>query len=153
VRRDSNGELISTDNGADFDPGITTPNGGWNAPLGDLAKYAAFLTDAVPPGGSRAHYETVLGRTSLREMWQAILPMSEGYQAGEGQRIGLSFFLVERGGRQLIGHTGSQAGFRAFFYFDPDRRSAVIAAFNTTNLVSPTTAAFERLQRAAQDLL
>jgi hypothetical protein len=27
----------------EFDPGITIPNGGWNAPLGDLVTYLAFI--------------------------------------------------------------------------------------------------------------
>jgi CubicO group peptidase (beta-lactamase class C family) len=53
------------DQGADFDPGITTPNGGWNAPIGDLAIYTAFLTNTVPPGGSRTNYDVVLSRASL----------------------------------------------------------------------------------------
>jgi CubicO group peptidase (beta-lactamase class C family) len=48
--------------------------------------------------------------------------------------MGLSFFLVHDGDRSVIGHTGSQAGFRAFFYFQPATRTAVVAAFNTTNL-------------------
>ncbi|HEY7394927.1 MAG TPA: serine hydrolase domain-containing protein, partial [Gemmatimonadaceae bacterium] len=39
VQRDSSGPERVVDNGADFDPGITSPNGAWNAPLGDLAKY------------------------------------------------------------------------------------------------------------------
>src|SRR3989449_7165871 len=30
-------------NGRDFDPGITIPNGGWNAPLGDVARWVACL--------------------------------------------------------------------------------------------------------------
>jgi len=34
------------DNGTDFDPGITMPNGGWNAPLTDLVSYLAFLTES-----------------------------------------------------------------------------------------------------------
>ena len=153
VRRDSAGATAVVDNGADFDPGITTPNGGWNAPLGDLAKYAAFLTDAVVPGGSRALYDTVLPRASLQEMWRPVVPMAEGYEAAPGQQIGLSFFLIERGGRQLIGHTGSQAGFRSFLYFDPAARTAVIVAFNTTNLANPADALFRRLQQAALDLL
>src|ERR1051325_2396591 len=61
VRKDSAGtgtQLV--DNGADFDPGITSPNGAWNAPLGDLVKYAAFLTDAMLPGMSRERYDVVL---------------------------------------------------------------------------------------------
>jgi len=153
VRTDSAGARAVVDNGADFDPGITTPNGGWNAPLGDLAKYAAFLTDAVPLGGTRVHYGTVLARSTLAEMWQPVVPMTQGYEAAADQFMGLSFFLIRRGDRLLIGHTGSQAGFRSFLYFDPVRRTAVIAAFNTTNLASPTTGAFQRLQRAALELL
>lgn len=153
VRRDSAGGTRVIDNGADFDPGITTPNGGWNAPLVDLAGFVAFLTDAVLPGGSRAHYDTVLQRSSLQEMWQPVIPMSQGYEAGADRQMGLSFFLIHRGDRQLLGHTGSQAGFRAFCYFDPATRTGVIAAFNTTNQASPATAAYQRLQQAAQDLL
>jgi len=153
LRPDSAGGRSVVDNGADFDPGITTPNGGWNAPLGDLAKYAAFLTDTVLPGGSREHYGVVLKRSTLAEMWQPVVPMTQGYEAAAEQFMGLSFFLIRRGERMLIGHTGSQAGFRSFLYFDPVRRTAVIAAFNTTNLASPASGAFQRLQQAALELL
>src|SRR3954471_22117260 len=45
VRKDSLGREQVVDNGADFDPGITSPNGAWNAPLGDLVKYVSFLTN------------------------------------------------------------------------------------------------------------
>lgn len=153
VRRDSTGAVQVVDNGADFDPGITTPNGGWNAPLEDLVKYTAFLTDAVVPGGSREHYETVLRRGSLEEMWQPVVPMLQGYEASADQHMGLSFFLLEQAGVRLIGHTGSQAGFRAFFYFNPQNRTGVIAAFNTTNLAAPATAAYQRVHAAALALL
>src|SRR5216117_1749281 len=44
VEGDSAGHEAVVDRGADFDPGVTIPNGGWNAPLGDLATYLAFLT-------------------------------------------------------------------------------------------------------------
>ena len=37
------------------------------------------------------------------------------------------------GGARFIGHTGHQAGFRSFFYFNPKTAAAVIAVFNTTN--------------------
>lgn len=66
--------------GADFDPGITTPNGGWNAPLDDLVTYVAFLTNLIPAGGSQARYDVVLSRASLKEMWTPVAPMA----AGEG---------------------------------------------------------------------
>lgn len=40
---------VVTDNRAEFDPGITIPNSGWNAPVSDLATYVAFLTGAAAP--------------------------------------------------------------------------------------------------------
>jgi CubicO group peptidase (beta-lactamase class C family) len=141
------------DNGADFDPGITTPNGGWNAPLGDLAKYVAFLTDAVVPGMSRDRYNVVLSRTSLEEMWRPVQPMSQSYEAAPEEWMGLSFFILQRGGIKLLGHTGSQAGFRSFMFFNPQNRTGIVAAFNTTNFVAPATTAFERMRNAGLDLL
>ena len=47
VIRDASGNETVQDNGADFDPGITIPNGGWNAPLRELATYLGFLTNAT----------------------------------------------------------------------------------------------------------
>jgi CubicO group peptidase (beta-lactamase class C family) len=46
--------------------------------------------------------------------------------------MGLSFFGTREEGVTIMGHTGSQAGFRAFMYFDPVKRTAVLVAFNTT---------------------
>ncbi|MDH5233682.1 MAG: beta-lactamase family protein [Gemmatimonadota bacterium] len=153
VRDSATGAPRTVDNGADFDPGITTPNGGWNAPLQDLATYVAFLTDAVPLGGSRANYPHVLSRASLEEMWTPVVPMDAGYEASSGQWMGLSFFLRRNGSQRLIGHTGSQAGFRSFFYFDPATGAAIIAVFNTTNQAAPATAAYEKLTARALALL
>ena len=53
--------------------GITVSNGGLNAPLGDMARYLAFLLAAVPPDSDAAN---VLARGSLEQMWQPVLPMS-----------------------------------------------------------------------------
>src|SRR2546430_6283821 len=47
VVRDSAGHEAVVANGRDFDPGITIPNGGWNAPLGDLARWVGFLSGAA----------------------------------------------------------------------------------------------------------
>ncbi|CAN5885034.1 hypothetical protein BH23GEM9_BH23GEM9_00260 [soil metagenome] len=141
------------DNGADFDPGITTPNGGWNAPAEDLARYVAFLTNTVPPDGTRAHHDTVLKRSSIHEMWQPVVPMTTGYQAATDQHMGLSFLLLRRGTHQLIGHTGSQAGFRSFLYFNATTGTAVIVAFNTTSSVNPATTPYAQLHEAALNLL
>src|SRR3989440_9271584 len=123
--RDSAGHRAVVANGRDFDPGITIPNGGWNAPLSDLAQYLAFLT-----GG-----DVVLKRSSLQEMWQARYLAVEPVAgvATPADSIGLSFFILWRSGARFVGHTGHQAGFRSFFYINPATGSGVGAAFNTTN--------------------
>ena len=155
VRKDSasrSGSIV-IDNGADFDPGITSPNGAWNAPLSDLVKYTAFFTNALLPGMSRERYDVVLPRATLEEMWRPGKPMAQSYESNPQQWMGLSFFIRDRNGQRILGHTGSQAGFRSFFYFDPKNGSAIIAAFNTTNNASPASAAQRRMQEAALDLL
>ena len=153
VRKDSTGRPGLIDNGADFDPGITSPNGAWNAPLSDLVKYTAFFTNAMLPGMSRERYDIVLPRKTLDEMWKPVKPMSQSYESNPQMWMGLSFFIRDRNGQRILGHTGSQAGFRSFFYFDPKNGSAIIAAFNTTNTASPASAAQRRMQEAAFDLL
>ena len=120
-------------NGRDFDPGITIPNGGWNAPLADLATYAAFLTNASLGDSARGRlYDVVLKRSSLDEMWRAVVPYG-GEEGKKGDGMGLSFFIHPRGETTVVGHTGSQAGFRAFLYINPKTRDAVTAAYNSTN--------------------
>lgn len=112
-------------NGLDFDTGITVSNGGLNAPLEDMVKYLAFLlgksagaTGAIP----------VLARRSLEEMWRPVLPTSG---EASGDSVALSFFIRRAGGVRVIGHTGSQRGFRSFFYIEPVSGTAIIAALNT----------------------
>ena len=132
VRRDSVTRRDSVmDNGADFDPGVTIPNGGWNAPLDDLATYLAFLTNAPIGQLPRDRHEVILKRSSLEEMWRPVVTTSAGY-GSDADFMGLSFFGTRRAGVTYLGHTGSQAGFRAFMYFDPAKRTAVVVAFNTT---------------------
>jgi CubicO group peptidase (beta-lactamase class C family) len=121
--------------------------------MGDLVKYAAFLTNALLPGMSRDRYDVVLSRQSLEEMWRPGMPMSQGYESSPKQWMGLSFFVLDRNGQRILGHTGSQAGFRSFYYFDPANGMAVIAAFNTTNTSSPAAALQRRMQEAALALL
>ena len=133
VRRDSATKALTVvANGRDFDPGITIPNGGWNAPIGDLVKYAAFLTYATHGDGAlQRTYDTILSRASLREMWTAVVPLNAA-KPDDGS-MGLSFFLYGAGSDRVIGHTGSQAGFRAFLYFNPRTTRAIIAAYNTSS--------------------
>ena len=116
-------------------------------------KYTAFLTNAILPGMSRERYDVVLSRQSLEEMWQPGKPMSQSYESNPQQWMGLSFFIRDRNGQRILGHTGSQAGFRAFYYFDPKNGMGVIAAFNTANSASPASALQRRMVEAALDLL
>ncbi len=143
------------DHGADFDPGITVPNGGWNASLAELARYTAFLAGPAPADAPTALYDTVLKRATLEEMWQPVKPMTDGYQASADQWMGLSFFINGEGQRRVLGHTGHQAGFGAFFFFNPRTRAAVIAAYNTTNYDEATRRndMERKLQDAAIELL
>jgi CubicO group peptidase (beta-lactamase class C family) len=130
VSIDAGGHAIKKANGRDFDTGITTPNGGLNAPLGDLVIWAAFLTGSGP-----AASQHILSRDSLKEMWRPVVAVNES--AEHAEYMGLSFFLDPRasssGKTTFIGHTGSQAGFRAFLEFNPQNKRAVIAAFNTSH--------------------
>lgn len=110
--------------GLDFDTGITVSNGGLNAPVGDMIKYLQFVVGA--PSVTAAG-RGVLARASLDELMKPVLPIA----GTERDSIGLGFFHIERNGITLVGHTGSQAGFRAFFYLDPVTKAGVIAVFNT----------------------
>jgi CubicO group peptidase (beta-lactamase class C family) len=151
IQRDSSGAVVETANGRDFDPGITIPNGGWNAPLSDLATYAAFLTGAAHDDSTRRRYDIVIPRMSLTSMWKPLHPMSESVSAPDS--MALSFFVVHRGPVTIIGHTGSQAGFRSFLFFNPATSATIIAAFNTTNDVAPARVAYTRMYDAALALL
>ena len=147
VRRDTlTGRDTVIDQGADFDPGITIPNGGWNAPLDDLGRYLAFLVGAPRDSAEAKRWAFVLKRSTLEEMWRPAFPL-----AAPGDSIGLTFFVHDREGTRLIGHTGSQAGFRSFVYFDPRTRDAIVVGFNTTNYAQRST--FGEVQQRAWRLL
>jgi len=158
LTRDSAGKETVRDNGADFDPGITIPNGGWNAPLGDLATYLAFLTDATHGDpATQVRYDTVLKQSSLEEMWRPLYPTLAAAEEtpGKTESMGLSFFVLTRGQVTLIGHTGSQAGFLAFIYLNPANKAAVVAAFNTASDLPPRgePSAFQAIREAALKLI
>ncbi|HKE57585.1 MAG TPA: serine hydrolase domain-containing protein [Pyrinomonadaceae bacterium] len=127
---DTSGKETIKANGREFDTGITTPNGGLNAPLGDLVRWVAFLTGRNSPAT-----RPLLARATLEEMWRPVVVMSATAERPES--MGLSFFLAPRNGSSgsvtFIGHTGSQAGFRAFLEFNPLNGTGIIAAFNTSH--------------------
>jgi CubicO group peptidase (beta-lactamase class C family) len=133
LRRDSSGAETVVANGRDFDPGITIPNGGWNAPLTDLVRYAAFLTNATHGDTTtRRLYETVLKRSSLDEMWKPVAQLPPPREPGSA--VGLSFFLLPQG---LVEHSGYQAGFRSLIMINPRTSQVIIFALNTANEADP----------------
>jgi CubicO group peptidase (beta-lactamase class C family) len=135
VERDTSEKIIVREHEPDFDPGVTIPNSGWNAPLTDLALYLSFLSGASRGDpGLAGVYEGVLRRTSIEEMWTEVVP--HGSQDDIPGAVGLSFFLFRRGPVKLVGHTGDQTNFRSFFYLRPDTRTAVITVLNTTSQVN-----------------
>jgi CubicO group peptidase (beta-lactamase class C family) len=153
LRRDGGRERVEA-NPREFDPGITIPNSGWNAPLDDLVKWVAFLSRA--DGGDpalAARYEGVLRRATLEEMWRPVVALAPGGPLDEA--FGLSFYLYRRGGRTIVGHTGEQSGFRTFFYLDPVSTTAVIGVLNTTDEVRPerSNRGWDALTRQAVDLV
>jgi CubicO group peptidase (beta-lactamase class C family) len=155
VQGASGGEVVR-DNGADFDPGITLPNGGWNAPLGDLALYMAFLTDATQGDAAKARlYGTVLAHSTLMEMWRPLYRIKQDGSAVDADAVGLSFFSVNRDGTTFVGHTGSQAGFRAFMFFNPGTGAGVVAAFNTDSELpsGDESATVQRIRDRALELI
>lgn len=124
-RRANNYTLVNglpTPNGKDFDTGITTSNGGLNAPIEDMVKYLRFLT------GYHEGFE-ILQRSSLEELWAKQLPV--GDINGVKESVASSFFLEEINGMRLIGHTGTQKAFYSFFYIHPESATACIAITNT----------------------
>jgi CubicO group peptidase (beta-lactamase class C family) len=144
--RDSSGRERPRANGRDFDPGITIPNGGWNAPIADVVTWVRFLTGAAGNDG-------VLRRATVEEMWQPVVPLPAGNRHGDA--FGLSFFIRGSGDARVVGHTGDQAGFRTLMFMNPRTGDAIIAAFNTINDVREreSGAAFATLLRQAQDLI
>ena len=130
VTVDAGGKETVKANGREFDTGITTPNGGLNAPLDDLVRWVGFLTGSDPKPA-----RPIISRASLAEMWRPVVAVNK--DPDHLQSMGLSFFLDSRnlpsGPITFIGHTGSQAGFRAFLVFNPANGRAVIAAFNTSH--------------------
>ncbi len=108
----------------DFDSGITVSNGGLNAPLGDMAKYLAFLIDGN---------DTVLRRSSLLEMATPQIRARAGEGAsGDDVQAGLSCFLERHGDVELVGHSGDQNGFISHLYVHRPSRSGYVVSFNTS---------------------
>jgi len=130
--------------GPDTDTGITTSNGGLNAPLPDMARYLAFLLGAVDGDPDAAG---VLARKSLAEMWEPVLPVG----TSGNEHIGLTFFLRQLEGQRFVTHTGGQRSFVSFFYVHPASGTGALGAFNTSTagpvMARACTSCMQKLSR------
>jgi CubicO group peptidase (beta-lactamase class C family) len=119
---------VKTDEGLkeqrfDFDSGITVSNGGLNAPLGDMAKWVAFLASGGGP---------VLKPASLDEMFTPLIQARDGEGgSGDDVKAGLSCFIERHNGIELVGHSGDQNGFISHLYLHRPSKSGYIVSFNT----------------------
>jgi len=133
----------------EFDTGITTPNGGLNAPLEDMAKWIDFLAGTNSMPGASA----VLDRKSIEEMWRPVMPITE---EGSLQPVsmGLSFFLYPRGAGDgqvsFVSHSGHQAGFMALFFLNPRNGRAIVIAANSVHAWGESPAAKQLYEESEQ---
>jgi len=125
---------VATDEGVkeqrfDFDSGITVSNGGLNAPLGDMAKWLAFLIGGPEAPGEQ---DTILKRASVDEMFTPRIRAADG-EGGSGRDVqaGLSSFIERHGSVELVGHSGDQNGFISHLYIHRPSASGYIVSFNT----------------------
>lgn len=115
----------------DVDTGVTVSNGGLNAPMPDMAKYAAFL---LGDPARQPDYDRVLKRSSLEEMWAPQISAGEDFTQGrmaKTTQAGLSFFIDRSGAVRFVGHNGDQNGFRAYLSLCPDQGVGSLLTFNT----------------------
>lgn len=114
----------------DMNTGITTSNGGLNAPLTDMAKYLKFL---IGDPKRQAEYDGILKRSSLEEMFRPVVDVLDEPKNGRNRndQMGRAFFIEDNFGQRFIGHSGHQNNFALHFYYSPASRAAYIIAFNT----------------------
>ncbi|AOT07648.1 hypothetical protein S4054249_07240 [Pseudoalteromonas luteoviolacea] len=124
-----NGKLIA--GGPEFNTGVTSANGGINAPIIDMAKYVSFLIGEQ----DNPTYENVLKRTSLLEMWQP--KFNTG--ANKSRHIGLTFFIRQHFNQTYIGHTGSQKNFYSSMFINPEAQTGHLFVYNTSKLIPDET--------------
>ncbi|WP_351230570.1 serine hydrolase domain-containing protein [Streptomyces sp. NPDC002133] len=103
------------------DLGLMAPAGQLWSTASDLCRFAGFLAE----GDDR-----VLSAESVREMRTPSVPLEAGdWESG----YGLGLQIVRRGGRTLIGHTGSLPGFVACLWVSVEEGVAGVALANATS--------------------
>ncbi len=107
-------------------------NGGLNAPLGDMAKWLAFLIGSTADPGTRDVWNRLLKRSSLDEMFTPQIRAADG-EGGSGGDVqaGLSCFIERHEGVELVGHSGDQNGFISHLYLHRPSKAGYVVSFNT----------------------
>ncbi|WNO73571.1 serine hydrolase domain-containing protein [Streptomyces sp. AM8-1-1] len=108
------------------DLGLMAPAGQLWSTVTDLCRFAVFLAEGD---------ERVLRESSVREMRTPSVPLESGDWEGT---YGLGVQIVRKGGRTLVGHTGSLPGFVAGLWVSVDDGVAAVALANATS--GPLTA-------------
>lgn len=120
------------------DTGRMAPAGQLWSTVGDLARFAAFLT-----GGD----DRVLGADSLAEMRRpAVAPRVRDWELSYG--LGMQVLRVD--GRVLYGHSGSMPGFVAGLWTSPQDGLAAVACANATSGVHAARLAADLLSGTAE---
>ncbi len=104
--------------------GYKVPNGGVYSTVHDLARVIAMMSGRLG--------DAALNAVSREEVMRRQTP-------ADGQGYGLGFFLdTDDAGHRIVHHSGSVAGYNAWFGFDPDNAIGVILFRNhapgSTNL-------------------
>ncbi|MGW4492561.1 serine hydrolase domain-containing protein [Streptomyces sp. NPDC004376] len=105
------------------DLGRMAPAGQLWSTTGDLARFAVFLAE----GDDR-----VLGAESVREMRTPAAP-AESTDVADGVAYGLGMQIQHRGGRLLVGHSGSLPGFVANLVISVEDDVAAVVLANATS--------------------
>lgn len=101
-------------------PRAANPAGGLVSTAGDQLRYARFhMGDGTAEDGAR-----ILSAASIKEMQTPVV------SAGEGQQIGLSWFLRDVEGVRIVQHGGGTNGQISLFEFAPERKFALTILTN-----------------------
>ena len=114
--------------GPDFDTGITAANGGLNAPLSDMRRFADFLAGNSEAAG-------ILKQATLAQMYEPVFAV--GSDQDRDVSVGLGFFIADNrtpGTGDIVrwvGHSGYQLTHRSSFMVNPAAGQVFLAAVNT----------------------
>jgi len=114
--------------GPEFDTGITAANGGLNAPLSDMRRFADFLAGNSEAAG-------ILEQATLAQMFEPVFAVSSDQDRDVS--VGLGFFIADNRTPatgevvRWVGHSGYQLTHRSSFMVNPAAGQVFLAAANT----------------------